>query len=116
MSRKLSYESRSIVSAPSVATAATATSSARCGTRGARFWIETAVEYTFANASSVSSTVTASSARTAPIPPAATATGSAAGSVMSREKKRIGPEPPEPDAGQEVAGARAPEGRRRESG
>ena len=91
MSRKLWYESRSIVSAPTVATTQTTVTSARCGSSGARFWIETAAEYEFANASSVSSTVTASSASTAPTPPAATATGSAAGSVMSREKKRTAP-------------------------
>ena len=91
MSRKLSYESRSIVRAPSVATAETPTSSARCGRSGPRFWIETEAEYTFANASSVSSTVTASSASTAPTPPAATATGRAAGSVTSREKKSTAP-------------------------
>ena len=91
MSRKLWYESRSIVSAPIVATTETPTRSARCGSSGARFWIETAAEYAFANASSVSSTVTASSASTAPTPPAATATGSAAGSVTSREKKRTAP-------------------------
>ena len=43
-SRNVWYESRSIVSAPSVATAATPTTSARCGSHGSRFWIETAAE------------------------------------------------------------------------
>ena len=44
MSRKLSYESRSIVSAPIVAATLTATTSSRCGSPGARFWIETEAE------------------------------------------------------------------------
>ena len=69
----------------------TITIRSRCDTRGKRFWIETAVEYTFANASSDSSTVSAPSASTDARPPAATAAGSAAGSDRSRESRRSAP-------------------------
>jgi hypothetical protein len=67
--------------------------SARCGKRGKRFCVETADEYTFANASSVSSTVSASSASAAAAPPPAIAVRISSGWLGStpRERTRIEP-------------------------
>ena len=71
------------------------TISARCGTRGRRFCVETAAEYTFANASSVSSTVSASSASAAATPPPAIAIRISSGWLGStpRDSTRIEPKP-----------------------
>ena len=63
----------SIAKAPAVATTEAPAISTRCGTRDSTFCVDTADEYTFANASSVSSTVSARSASAAAAPPPAIA-------------------------------------------
>jgi hypothetical protein len=76
-----------------VATADDSRIRSRCGTAGNRFWSETAAEYVFANASSVSSTVRASSASAAAAPPPAIATRISSGWSGSRPRERTSTEP-----------------------
>ena len=85
----------SIASAPAVAMTEAHAISTRCGTRDRRFCVDTADEYTFANASSVSSTVRARSASAAAAPPPAIAVRISSGWFGStpRESTRIEPKP-----------------------
>ena len=79
------------MSAPTVAIPVTTTMSSFCGACGTAFWSDTAAEYAFAKASSVSVTSSANSATIAAKPPATTAAGSAAGSPRSRESTSTAP-------------------------
>src|SRR5947209_442524 len=62
--RNGSYAAMSKVSASTVDTSPTATARMRRSRRATRFWVDTAVEYTLANASSSSTTTSTSTAST----------------------------------------------------
>jgi len=85
----------SIARAPAVAITDAQAMSTRCGTRVSTFCVDIADEYTFANASSVSSTVNASSASAAAALPPAIAVRISSGWFGStpRESTRIEPKP-----------------------